>query len=138
MVSHLLPFMVDITHSILFWVYLNNYCTTWMCYICPGPVFQCEFNCDVNLGFGLTCFGNFENWQIYIYAFCTIFQCEVNYNVCSVIGLTCFGNFECVYTFCAIFPCKFNYNVCLVIKITSFGNFQNQYIVICILYQFLM
>ena len=74
----------------------------------------------------------------YVYAFCTICQRKVNYNVCSVIGLTCFGKFECVYTFCAIFPCKFNYNVCLVIKITGFGKFQNQYIVICILYQFLM
>jgi hypothetical protein len=99
--------------------------------------FWCQFNCDVNLAFGLTCFENFENWQIYIcILYC--FQHEVNYNVCSVIGLTHFGKFECVYTFCAIFICKFNYNVCLVIKIISFGNFQNQYIVICILYQFLM
>jgi hypothetical protein len=62
-VSHLLPFMVDITHShnivlsISQWLlhYINVY------YICPGPVFQCEFNCNVHLIFGLTCFGNFEN-----------------------------------------------------------------------------
>jgi hypothetical protein len=90
MVFHLLSFMVDITHSILFWVYLNNYCTTWMCYICPGPVFLCEFSCDVNLGFGPTCFGNFE----YVYTFCAILPCKFNYNVCLVIKITGFGNFQ--------------------------------------------
>ena len=59
-VSHLLPFMADITHlhnivlSIFQWLlhYINVY------YICPGPIFQCEFNCLI---FGLTCFGNFQN-----------------------------------------------------------------------------
>ena len=25
-----------------------------MCYTCPGPFFQCEFNCDVNLVIELT------------------------------------------------------------------------------------
>jgi hypothetical protein len=25
-----------------------------MCYICPGPIFQCEFNHDVSLVIGLT------------------------------------------------------------------------------------
>ena len=34
-----------------------------MCYICPGPIFQCEFNCDVNLVIRL---GNFGNWYICI------------------------------------------------------------------------
>jgi hypothetical protein len=60
-VSHLLPFMADITHlhnivlSISQWLlhYINVY------YICPRPIFQCEFNCNVHLIFGLTCFGNF-------------------------------------------------------------------------------
>jgi hypothetical protein len=27
-------------------------------------IFQCKFNYNVNLGFGLTCFGNFQNWWI--------------------------------------------------------------------------
>ena len=38
-----------------------------MYYTCPGPIFQCEFNCDVNLVIRLTKFGNFGNWYIYIY-----------------------------------------------------------------------
>jgi hypothetical protein len=60
-VSRLLPFMVDITHShnivlsISQWLlhYINVY------YICPEPVFQCEFNCNAHLIFEVTCFGNF-------------------------------------------------------------------------------
>jgi hypothetical protein len=55
--------MADITHlknivlNISQWLlhYIDVY------YICLGPVFQCEFNCDVYLIIGLTCFGNFEN-----------------------------------------------------------------------------
>ena len=35
-----------------------------MCYTCPGPIFRCEFNCDVNLMNRLTKFGNFGNWYI--------------------------------------------------------------------------
>jgi hypothetical protein len=62
MVSDLLPFMADITHShniVLsisqwLWHYIDVY------YIYLGP-FQCEFNCDVHLIFGLSRFGNFEN-----------------------------------------------------------------------------
>ena len=37
-----------------------------MCYTCPGPVFWCEFNCDINLVIGLTKYGNFGNWYICI------------------------------------------------------------------------
>ena len=37
-----------------------------MCYTCPGPIFQCEFNCDVHLVIRLTKFGNFGNWYICI------------------------------------------------------------------------
>ena len=33
-----------------------------MCYTWPKPIFQCEFNCDVNLVIRLTKFGNSENW----------------------------------------------------------------------------
>ena len=43
----------------LFWVYFNSYCIAQMYYICPGPVFQCEFNCGVCLLIKLTCFSNF-------------------------------------------------------------------------------
>ena len=31
-------------------------------YICLGPIFQCEFNHDVNLVIRLTKFGNLGNW----------------------------------------------------------------------------
>ena len=37
-----------------------------MCYICPGPVFQCEFNFDVDLVIRLTKLGNLWNWYICI------------------------------------------------------------------------
>ena len=37
-----------------------------MCYTCPGPIFRCEFNRDVNLVIRLTQFGNFGNWYICI------------------------------------------------------------------------
>ena len=37
-----------------------------MCYTCPGPIFWCEFNYDVNLVIRLTKFGNFGNWYICI------------------------------------------------------------------------
>ena len=37
-----------------------------MCYTCPGPIFQCKCNCDVNLVIRLTKFGNFGNWYICI------------------------------------------------------------------------
>jgi len=166
MVSHLLPFMADITNSWSQWLlhYMDDY------YICPGSIFWCEFNCDVYLVIGLTCFGNLRISK-YVYAFCTIFQCKFNYNVYLVIGLTCFGDFgnllyvyafciifqckfncgvclmieppcfgyfETLYTFCTVLQCKFNCNVCLVIIPICFGNFQNQYITIYILYQFLM
>ena len=33
-----------------------------MYYTCPGPIFRCEFNCDVRL----MKFGNFGNWYISI------------------------------------------------------------------------
>ena len=49
-----------------FWVYLNSYYIAQMYYICLGPIFQCGFNCDIYLSIGLTHFGNFENWQVYI------------------------------------------------------------------------
>ena len=65
-VSRLLPFMVDITHIYCFRYISIVIALLGMYYICPGPVFQCEFNCDVYFVIGLTCFGNFENWQICI------------------------------------------------------------------------
>ena len=49
--------------------YLGNsftYVQYRMCYTCPGPIFQCEFNCDVNLVIRLTKFGNFGNWYVCI------------------------------------------------------------------------
>jgi hypothetical protein len=40
-----------------------------MCYICPGPIFQHEFNRDVNWVIGLTKFGNFgELANIYMHS----------------------------------------------------------------------
>ena len=61
MVSHLLPLMADTTcsHNIVLSInqWLLHYIDVY--YICPRPIFQCEFNCDVHLIFGLTCFGNF-------------------------------------------------------------------------------
>ena len=45
---------------------LNSYYTIGMYYICPGLVFQREFNCDDYFIIGLTSSGNFENWQICI------------------------------------------------------------------------
>ena len=33
-----------------------------MHYTCPGPIFQCQFNFDVNLVIELTKFGNLGNW----------------------------------------------------------------------------
>ena len=37
-----------------------------MYYTCPGPIFQCEFNCDGILVIELTKFGNLGNWYICI------------------------------------------------------------------------
>ena len=63
-VSRLLPlWLIYIVGGIL---NLNSYYTIGMYYICPGPVFQREFNCDDYFVIGLTSFGNFENWQICI------------------------------------------------------------------------
>jgi hypothetical protein len=53
--------MANMTHLHCFGVYLNSYCIVQMYYICPRPVFQCKFNCDIYLLIGLTYFGNFEN-----------------------------------------------------------------------------
>jgi hypothetical protein len=63
MVSHLLPLMVNITHAHNIVLSINQWLLHYIdvYYICPGPIFQYEFNCDVHLIFGLTCFGNFEN-----------------------------------------------------------------------------
>ena len=33
------------------------------CYICPGPVFQCEFNGNVHFVIGLTKYGNFSKYR---------------------------------------------------------------------------
>src|ERR1700676_3921187 len=33
------------------------------CYICPGPVFQCEFNGNVHFIIGLTKYGNFYKYR---------------------------------------------------------------------------
>ena len=72
-----------------------------MYYTCPGPIFQCEFNCDVNLVIRLTRFDNFGDWYVYIYAFSTDFQCGSSCDVNLVIGLTKFGNsgnwYICIY-----------------------------------------
>ena len=60
-----------------------------MVYTCPGPIFQCEFNWNVNLVIRLTNFGNFGT---YVYVFSTDFQCGSSCDVNLVIGLTKFGN----------------------------------------------
>ena len=39
---------------------LNSYYIIGMYYICPGPVFQREFNCDDYFVIGLTGFGNLD------------------------------------------------------------------------------
>ena len=44
------------------------------CYMCPGPVFQYEFNGGACFGIRLTKKGNL----FVLYVFCTIFQCEFN------------------------------------------------------------
>ena len=63
----------SLVYCLLQWIYvvlgilnLNSYYTIGMYYICPGPVFQREFNCDDYFVIGLTSFGNFENCQICI------------------------------------------------------------------------
>jgi len=38
------------------------------CYICPGPVFRCEFNGDVHFTIRLTKYGNFSKY-ISVYMF---------------------------------------------------------------------
>jgi len=102
LVSHLLPFMADITCSHCF-KYISiavalHGCIT-VC-TCLEPVFQWEFNRDIYLIIRLTCL---VIWRIneYLYAFCIIFQYKFNYNICLVIRLTCFGNFGklliCIY-----------------------------------------
>ena len=59
-----------------------------MCYTCPGPIFWCEFNCDV---IGLTKLA-ILGIGTYIYASSTNFQCKSSCDVNLVIGLTKFGN----------------------------------------------
>ena len=63
MVSCLFLFMANMTH-------LHHFgfisMTITLYYICPGPVFQCGFNCDIYALIGLTYFGNFENQQVNI------------------------------------------------------------------------
>ena len=62
--SKLVPYMSPVT-------YLGNAfklkgCRT--CYICPGPVFRCEFNGDVRFTIRLTKYGNFSKYgSVYMF-----------------------------------------------------------------------
>ena len=61
MVSHLLPLMADITHSHCFeYISMAIACID-IYYICLGPIFWCEVNCDIYLVIEPTCFGNLED-----------------------------------------------------------------------------
>jgi hypothetical protein len=95
-----------------------------MSYICPGPIFQLEFNCDVNLVIGLTKFGNFgELAHIYMYS-APIFNADPN--------LVIWGIGTHVYAFSIDFQCESSHDVNLVIRLTKFGNLRNWYTCICI------
>ena len=61
--------------------------------ICPGPVFQCEFNGGVLFVIRLTIFGNF----FVLYVCICIIQCEFNGSVHFTIRLTIFGNSFVLY-----------------------------------------
>ena len=87
--------------------------------ICPGPVFQCEFNGGVRFVIRLTIFGNFLKCAIYT-PLGSVFQREFNGGVCFVIRLTIFGNFSkcAIYTpLGSIFQHEFNDGVCFVIRL---------------------
>jgi len=88
--------------------------------ICPGPVFQWEFNGSVSVVIRLTIFGNF--FALYV-CICPrpVFQWEFNGDVRCVIRLTIFGNFFVLYIYmyvCALYTtfwCEFSHDCDYVI-----------------------
>jgi len=82
--------------------------------ICPGPVFQCEFNGGVHFVIRLTIFGNFSKCAIYIPSG-SIFQCEFNHVVYFGIRLTILGKFFVLYALYTIFQCEFSHSSYYVI-----------------------
>ena len=104
----------SLVYCLLWWIYivldilnLNSYYTIGMYYICPGPVFQREFNCDDYFVIGLTSFGNFENCQICI--------CILHHGKMFVTVRKCFEypnlqkNLRCLFLFVIVVALFLNY-----------------------------
>ena len=102
----------------------SNFSVLYVC-ICPGSVFQWEFNGSVCFVIRLTIFGNFSVLYVCI---CPgpVFQWEFNGGVCCVIKLTIFGKFLC-YMYAYALYTNFGANSVITVILSSEDHILQMY-----------